>query len=68
MSLSLQSAARELFAENLLHEIITPHMWTMNAASVENNEVPFTAITYDTRTVTPGSLLVCKGNFNPKYL
>ena len=34
MSLSLQSAARELFAENLLHEIITPHMWTMNAASV----------------------------------
>lgn len=26
MSLSLQSAARELFAENLLHEIITPHM------------------------------------------
>ena len=37
MTLSLQSAARELFAENLQYEIITPHMWTMNAASVEND-------------------------------
>lgn len=68
MSLTLQSAAHDLLAENLLHEIITTDGWTLDAASVANSDTPFSAITYDTRKVTPGSLLVCKGNFDPKYL
>ena len=38
------------------------------AAADEGAHEPFAALTYDTRTVEPGALLVCKGRFRPEFL
>lgn len=38
----------------------------LTSSLTPNTEVQ--ALTYDTRTTTPTSLLVCKGNFSPSYL
>ncbi|MBW3083203.1 UDP-N-acetylmuramoyl-L-alanyl-D-glutamate--2,6-diaminopimelate ligase [Bifidobacterium phasiani] len=68
MTLTLQSAARILDEHGLLDEIIDGRTWTMDAADVADSDRPFASITYDTRTVADGALLVCKGRFRPEYL
>ena len=68
MTLTLQSATRLLTDHHLLREIITPERWTLDATQFEGHDRPFADVTYDTRTVKPGSLLFCKGNFRADYL
>ena len=39
-----------------------------DAATVSDDDLTFAAITYDTRSIVPGSLLICKGRFQPRFL
>ena len=57
----MDDTARLLSDHGLLREVIHDDRWMMQAPDVP-------AITYDTRTVGGGSLLVCKGRFRPEYL
>ncbi len=66
MSLTLNRAVTLLKQHDLLREIVTPDRWTLDAASCA--DVAFAAITYDTRRIEPGTLLICKGRFSPKFL
>ena len=68
MPLTLRTAARLLSDHGLLREVIHDDRWMMQVPDDPANDVPFSAITYDTRTVGGGSLLVCKGRFRPEYL
>ncbi|WP_428859215.1 UDP-N-acetylmuramoyl-L-alanyl-D-glutamate--2,6-diaminopimelate ligase [Bifidobacterium dentium] len=68
MSLSLANGVHLLSSHHLLDEVITPERWSLNADGIDNADVPFTHITYDTRTVREGTLLVCKGRFRPEFL
>ena len=68
MPLTLRTAARLLSDHGLLREVIHDDRWMMQAPDDPAADVPFSAITYDTRTVGGGSLLVCKGRFRPEYL
>ena len=68
MSLSLADGVHLLSSHHLLDEVITPERWSLNADGIDNADVPFTHITYDTRTVREGTLLVCKGRFRPEFL
>ena len=68
MSLSLADGVHLLSSHHLLDEVITPERWSLNADGIDNADVPFTHITYDTRTVCEGTLLVCKGRFRPEFL
>ncbi|MEK0216666.1 Mur ligase family protein [Bifidobacterium mongoliense] len=68
MALSLASAVQLLTRAGLLREVIAGNHWTLDPGSLTGAERPFVAITYDTRVVVPGSLLCCKGRFNPAYL
>ena len=68
MPLTLRTAARLLSDHGLLREVIHDDRWMMQAPDDPATDVPFSAITYDTRTVGGGSLLVCKGRFRPEYL
>lgn len=68
MTLTIASAATILYEHDLLREIITPDTWTMNPRDIANHDVPFTAITYDSRAISSGSLMFCKGRFQPQYL
>ena len=68
MALSLASAVQLLTRAGLLREVIAGNHWTLDPGSLTGAERPFVAITYDTRAVAPGSLLCCKGRFNPAYL
>ena len=68
MSLSLADGVHLLSSHHLLDEVITPERWSLNADDIDNADVPFTHITYDTRTVREGTLLVCKGRFRPEFL
>ena len=68
MPLTLRTAARLLSDHGLLREVIHDDRWMMQVPDDPADDVPFSAITYDTRTVGGGSLLVCKGRFRPKYL
>ena len=68
MPLTLRTAARLLSDHGLLREVIHDDRWMMQAPDDPAADVPFSAITYDTRTVDGGSLLVCKGRFRPEYL
>lgn len=68
MALTLAAAAELLDRHHLLREIIQGDRWTDDAADLAGASDPFTAITYDTRKVTPGTLLCCKGNFKAEYL
>ena len=63
MPLTLRTAARLLSDHGLLREVIHDDRWMMQAPDDPAADVPFSAITYDTRTVGGGSLLVCKGRF-----
>ncbi|MEE1296478.1 MAG: UDP-N-acetylmuramoyl-L-alanyl-D-glutamate--2,6-diaminopimelate ligase [Bifidobacterium sp.] len=68
MTLTLRSACDTLEEAGLLHEVATPDGWTLDAGALEGADTPFTAITYDSRAVVPGALMVCKGNFKAEYL
>lgn len=68
MPLTLRTAARLLSDHGLLREVIHNGRWMMQVPDDPAADVPFSAITYDTRTVDGGSLLVCKGRFRPEYL
>ena len=68
MPLTLRTAARLLSDHGLLREVIHDDRWMMQVPDDPAADVPFSAITYDTRTVGGGSLLVCKGRFRPEYL
>ena len=62
MTLTLNSAAAVLSEHNLLREIINGDSWQLDTAHID------TSLTYDTRTVTPNTLLVCKGRFRSEFL
>ena len=68
MTLTLNSAAAVLSEHNLLREIINGDSWQLDTAHIDGVDTPFTNLTYDTRTVTPNTLLVCKGRFRPEFL
>ena len=68
MALTLAAAAELLDRHHLLREIIQGDCWTDDAANLADADKPFTAITYDTRKVVPGTLLCCKGRFKAEYL
>lgn len=68
MALTLASAAALLREHHLLREIIQGDMWTDDASRIGAADVPFAAITYDTRKVAEGTLLCCKGRFKAEYL
>ncbi len=68
MTLTLNSAAAVLSEHNLLREIINGDSWQLDTAHIDGVDTPFTSLTYDTRTVTPNTLLVCKGRFRPEFL
>ena len=68
MTLTLNSAAAVLSEHNLLREIINGDSWQLDTAHIDGADTPFTSLTYDTRTVTPNTLLVCKGRFRPEFL
>ena len=68
MPLTLRTAARLLSDHGLLREVIHDDRWMMQVPDDPADDVPFSDITYDTRTVGGGSLLVCKGRFRPEYL
>lgn len=68
MTLTLNSAAAVLSEHNLLREIINGDSWQLDTAHIDGADTPFTNLTYDTRTVAPNTLLVCKGRFRPEFL
>ena len=68
MTLTLNSAAAVLSEHNLLREIINGDSWQLDTAHIDGVDTPFTNLTYDTRTVAPNTLLVCKGRFRPEFL
>lgn len=68
MSVSLHSAATLLYEQGLLHEIILGDLWTLDPSDIPDSGKPFTSVTYNTKEVTPGSLLFCKGRFKPEYM
>lgn len=69
MALTLASAAALLSEHHLLREIIHGNVWTLDPQRIgPAAEAPVTDVTYDTRTVAPGSMLFCKGNFKAEYL
>ncbi|MBB2955159.1 UDP-N-acetylmuramoyl-L-alanyl-D-glutamate--2,6-diaminopimelate ligase [Bifidobacterium commune] len=68
MALSLASAAQLLKEHHLLREIVQGKCWTLKASDIEGCEEPFESISYDTRQVCPGTLLVVKGRFHKEYL
>ena len=68
MALTLASAADLLKEHHLLREIIQGDVWTDDPARIASADEPFAGITYDTRKVTQGTLLCCKGRFKAEYL
>lgn len=82
--LSLRHAVELLRSAHLLHEVIVPDrtaeqtedvegrvmdsadLWTCDPTAVP--DVEFSSITYDSRRITRGGLLFCKGGFRPEYL
>ncbi|WP_249356221.1 Mur ligase family protein, partial [Bifidobacterium moukalabense] len=68
MSLTLAYGVQLLSSHHLLDEVITPEHWSLDVNGIDNADVPFAHITYDTRAVREGTLLVCKGRFQPEFL
>ena len=69
--LTVRGAARILLDAGLLREAIMPARdgagdWTSDPGRLPDTRL--TDATYDTRSITPGALLFCKGNFRPEYL
>ena len=70
MAITLRSLVTLLRERNLLREIVHGDLWTIDPGKLAgvDADAPIPAITYDTREVTPGSLLFVKGRFLPEYL
>ncbi|MFT8703874.1 UDP-N-acetylmuramoyl-L-alanyl-D-glutamate--2,6-diaminopimelate ligase [Bifidobacterium aquikefiricola] len=74
MALTLASATRLLKRNGLLRELIRADRWTLDPYSFDGfdgfygADTNFTDITYDTRKVSRGGLLFCKGRFRPEFL
>lgn len=68
MALTLASAAQLLEQHHLLREIIAGERWTLDSSAIDQHDQPFGNVTYDTREVTDGTLLFCKGNFKASFL
>ena len=66
MALTLASAADLLKEHHLLREIIQGDVWTDDPARIASADEPFAGITYDTRKVTPGTLLCCAARANSR--
>ena len=64
--MNLRTAFDVLVSHGLLRETVSPSSWSLDPDSLP--EVTFDAVSYDTRTVTPTTLLFCKGNFKPEFL
>ncbi|KAB7791347.1 UDP-N-acetylmuramoyl-L-alanyl-D-glutamate--2,6-diaminopimelate ligase [Bifidobacterium leontopitheci] len=67
MTITLASAARLLTRHGLLREIIRDGVWTLDPSGL-GDDIECSSITYDTRKVTEGALLCCKGRFKAEYL
>ena len=67
-SFTIATAAQLLERHHLLREIIHTGGWTLDASDVPGADNPIAAVTYDTRTVAPGSMLFVKGRFRPEFL
>ena len=65
---TIATAAQLLERHHLLREIIHTGGWTLDASDVPGADNPIAAVTYDTRTVAPGSMLFVKGRFRPEFL
>lgn len=63
MAFTLQSAAALLNQHHLLREVIEDGTWTIDPTKLRDRS--FSDLSYDTRTVTPDTLLFCKGRFSP---
>lgn len=68
MTLTLASAASLLSQHNLLREVVHGDVWQLDASGIDGADTPFEKLTYDTREIAPGTLLVCKGRFKPEFL
>ncbi|NEG54416.1 UDP-N-acetylmuramoyl-L-alanyl-D-glutamate--2,6-diaminopimelate ligase [Bifidobacterium platyrrhinorum] len=68
MSLTLNAAAALLERHHLLREVIHDGRWSRSAAHVAGADEPVRELTYDTRRVGPGAMLVCKGRFRAEFL
>lgn len=70
MTLSLVAALETLRQYKLLREVITPDEWSISPSQLPEavQEQVFNDFTYDSRQVTPSSLLFCKGHFIPTYI
>ena len=68
MTLTLETAAALLERHRLLREVSHGGQWSRTASHVPDASKAFSSLTYDTRQITSGSLLVCKGRFRPEFL
>ena len=68
MPLTLHAAIRLLSDHDLLSKVVRGTGLAQDIPDDPAADVRFSSITYDTRTVGDGSLLVCKGRFRPAYL
>lgn len=64
--MTLRTAYEVLSAHGLLREVVSADAWYLDAAKLP--DLTFTGVSYDTRTVTPSTLLFCKGRFRAEYL
>ncbi|RBP99141.1 UDP-N-acetylmuramoyl-L-alanyl-D-glutamate--2,6-diaminopimelate ligase [Bifidobacterium xylocopae] len=67
MALSLGSAVSILEEHHLLREVVSPKGWTLTVEGPDARR-DFSSITYDSRQVSPGTLLCCKGRFQASYM
>ena len=65
---TIATAVQLLERHHLLREIVHTGGWTLDACDVPGADDPITAVTYDTRTVAPGTMLFVKGRFRPEFL
>ena len=65
---TIAAAAQLLNQHHLLREIIQNGSWTLDASDIPGANDPIASITYDTRSVEPGSMLFVKGRFRPEFL
>ncbi len=65
--MNLLTAFSVLYSHGLLREaVLGPSDWTLDPDRLPHTEI--SAVTYDTRTIAPGTLLFCKGAFRPEFL
>ncbi|MCI1901621.1 MAG: Mur ligase family protein [Bifidobacteriaceae bacterium] len=62
----LRTAFDVLVSHGLLREVITGTQWSLDPEAL--SDLTFDAVSYDTRAITPTTLLFCKGRFSARYL